>query len=192
MKRAIIVHCWDGRPDYAWYPWAKVELEKHGYSVQIPQMPHADEPQLREWLPELRKLIGAPDDELLLIGHSLGTVVIMRYLETFPEGAQIGKAIFVAGFTDQLGFKELESFFETRLDFEKIKSKSHHGFVAIQSDNDPFVSAQYGNRLKDELDAQAIIKHNAGHMSGSVDGEAACTELPELLQALEGFEGGAQ
>ena len=56
--------------------------------------------------------------------------------------------------------------------------------MAIQSDNDPFVSEQYGERLKDELGAKLVIKHNAGHMSGSVDGEEACTELPEVIENL--------
>ena len=27
MKRAIIVHCWDGYPEYCWYPYVKKELE---------------------------------------------------------------------------------------------------------------------------------------------------------------------
>jgi len=184
VKRAIIIHCWGGTPNYAWYPWAKTKLEAKGYEVAVPQMPHTDEPQLGEWLPTLQQVIGEPDDELLLTGHSLGTVTIMRYLESLNDNQRIGKAIFVAGFTDQLGFKELENFFETRLNFAKIKPKSLHGFVAIQSDNDPFVSRQYGNRLKDELDAKIIIKHDAGHMSGSADGEEACTELPELAAAI--------
>lgn len=188
MKRAVIIHCWGGSPGYAWYPWAKAQLEARGYQVSVPQMPHTDEPQLSEWLPELQKFINTPDEELLLIGHSLGTVTIMRYLEALPDNQQIGKAIFVAGFTDQLGFKELENFFETRLDYMRIKPKSVQGLVAIQSDNDPFVSEQYGNRLKDELGAELIIKHNAGHMSGAVDGEEACTELPELLDVLEGHD----
>jgi len=185
MKRAIIIHCWGGTPDYSWYSWARAQLEAKDYKVQIPQMPHTDEPQLIEWLLTLQEVIGTPDDELLLIGHSLGTVTIMRYLESLNDDRRIDKTIFIAGFTDQLGFKELENFFETRLNFEKIKPKSLRGFAAIQSDNDPFVSEQYGNRLKDELNAKIIIKHNAGHMSGSIDCEGACTQLPELLEAIE-------
>ena len=183
MKRAVIVHCWGGNSNYAWYQWVKAELEKQGYSVTVPNMPDPDPPKLATWLPHLQKVIGEPDDELLLIGHSIGTVTIMRYLETLESG-QVGKVILVAGFTDQLGSKELENFFDTRLDFGKIKPKSKNGFVAIQSDNDPFVSEQYGERLKDELDAKVVIKHNAGHMSGSVDGEEACTELPEIIGNL--------
>lgn len=183
MKRAVIVHCWGGSSNYAWYPWAKAELEKRGYEVIGSDMPDPDPPVLASWLPHFQHIISTPDEELLLIGHSIGTVTIMRYLESL-EGGQIDKAILVAGFTDQLGFRELENFFETRLDFTQIKPKAKNGFVAIQSDNDQFVSAQYGERLKDELGAKLIIKHNAGHMSGAVDGEESCTELPEVLENL--------
>ncbi len=183
MKRAIIVHCWEGNPNYAWYPWLKTELEKLGYQVTVPAMPDPDPPKLATWLPHLQQVIGEPDDELVLIGHSIGTVTIMRYLESLESG-QIDKAIFVAAFTDQLGFVELENFFETRLDFAKIKPKAKNGFVVIQSDNDPFVSAQYGERLKAELDAKLVIKHHAGHMSGPVDDEESCLELPEVIENL--------
>lgn len=179
MKRAIIVHCWDGISDYAWYPWAKAELEKLGYQTIVPDMPDTNAPMLDKWLPYLQKIIGQPDEELILIGHSIGTVTIMRYLEMLTTG-RVGKVILVAGFTDQLGFKELENFFENRLDFANIKTKSRNGFVAIQSTNDPYVSKQYGERLKDELGAKLIIKPNAGHMSGADN----CLELPELLDNI--------
>jgi predicted alpha/beta hydrolase family esterase len=183
MKRAVIVHCWGGNSNYAWYPWAKAQLESLGYQVTVPDMPDSDPPILATWLPHLQEIIGQPDEELVLIGHSIGTVTIMRYLESLESGS-VGKVILVAGFTDQLGFKELENFFENRLDFSKIKNRSKNGFVAIQSDDDPFVSEQYGERLKDELGAKLVIKHNAGHMSGSVDGEQACTELPKVIESL--------
>lgn len=184
MKRAVIVHCWGGQPDYAWYPWAKTELEKLGYQVTVPAMPDPDPPKLATWLPHLQEVVGESDDELVLIGHSIGCVTIMRYLESLPEGQQINKAILAAGFTDQLGFQELENFFETRLDYAKIKLKTKNGFVAIQSDDDPFVSEQYGERLKDELGAKLIVKHGAKHMSGPVDDEETCLELPEVVQNL--------
>lgn len=85
MKRAIIVHCWGGDSDYAWYPWAKSQLENLGYQVTVPDMPDSDPPILATWLPHLKKIIGQPDDELVLIGHSIGTVAIMRYLELLGQ-----------------------------------------------------------------------------------------------------------
>jgi len=184
MKRAIIVHCWGGNSKYAWYPSVQKELETLGYQVLVPDMPNTDTPKLSEWLPFLSNLIGTPDEDLVLIGHSVGTVVIMRYLESLKDNEKIGKSILVAGYTDPLGFKELENFFETKLDFEKIKIKSKNGFVLIQSDNDPFVSEQYGIRLRDELGAKLVVKHNALHMSGSADGENACLDLPEVIENI--------
>ncbi len=147
-------------------------------------MPDTGAPRLDNWLPHLQQVIGQPDDELVLIGHSIGTVTIMRYLETLGDGEQVGKVILVGGYTDQIGFKELENFFEGHLNFEQIKTKSAHGFVAIQSDNDPYVSAQYGHRFKAELGAKLIIKPGAKHMSGELDGEKPYLELPEVIAEL--------
>ena len=178
------MHCWGGNSEYAWYPWVKKHLEDKGYKVIVPDMPDSDPPKLVTWLPHLKQIVGEPDEELVLIGHSIGTVTIMRYLESLDIG-RVGKVILVAGFTDQLGFRELENFFDTTLDFSKIKTKSRHGFVVIQSDNDPFVSVQYGERLKEELGASLVIKHNANHMSGAVDDEEACTELPEVIDNMQ-------
>ena len=184
MKRAIVVHCWGGNPEYAWYPYVKSGLEAKGYKVTVPAMPDTDSPQLDKWLPALRQAIGQPDDELVLIGHSIGTVTIMRYLESLPEGARVGKVILVAAFTDPLGFQEIENFFVKPLNYIAIKSKVKNGIVLIQSDNDPYVAPEQGALLKKELDAKLIIKHGAYHMSGEVDEEDACLELPELLEEI--------
>lgn len=184
MKRAIIVHCWGGNPDYCWYPWVKSELEKKGFEVTVPAMPDADNPRLEKWLSHLESVVGEPDDELVMVGHSIGTVAILRYLETLSDDERIDKVILVAGFTDPIGFKELENFFEKPLDFSAIKRRSKDGFVAIQSDNDQYVSEQYGVRLRDELGAKLVVKHGAYHMSGDVDGEDSYLELPEVVQEL--------
>ncbi len=182
MKRAIIVHCWDGTSHYAWYQSAKLGLEEKDYSVTVLDMPDTENPKLHEWLQHLTQAIDQPDDELVLIGHSLGNVTIMRYLETLATNQYIDKAIMVAAFTDQLGFRELENFFETPLDFQYIKSRSKRGFTVIQSDNDPYVAVQYGTRLQEELGAKLIIKHGLDHMSGAANGEQSCTELPDVAE----------
>lgn len=185
MKRAVIVHCWGGKPNYAWYPWAKAELEKAGYQVAIPDMPNTDTPQFAEWLPYLTETIGEPDDELVLIGHSLGSPTILHYLQGLKEDQQVGKVIMVAGFTDSLETSELASFFAEPFNFDKIKTKSKNGFVVIQSDDDPYIAAKYGTQLQNELGARLVIKHGAKHMSGPVEDVNSCTELPEVMQGLK-------
>lgn len=191
MKRAVIVHCWSGCPEYCWYPYTKLELAVHGFNVLVPAMPETDAPKLSLWLPELRRVVGTPDDKTFLIGHSIGCATIMRYIESLPEGESIGGAMLVAGFTDDLGFGELSNFFETPLDFEKIK-KHCKKFVAIHSNDDPYVSLRHSDILKEVLDAQTIIKLNAKHFSGAADGEESCTELPDVVDALLEMSAGAQ
>jgi len=90
MKRAIIIHCWSGGPDYCWYPQTKKELKAVGFEVFVPGMPEADAPELSTWLPELQEVIGGPDEELFLIGHSIGSVTLLRYLESLPAGKRSG------------------------------------------------------------------------------------------------------
>src|SRR3989344_4498015 len=64
MKRAIIVHCWEGYPKYCWYPQTKKELEKKGFQVEVPEMPETANPKLSGWLPKLKEIVQIPYKEL--------------------------------------------------------------------------------------------------------------------------------
>lgn len=180
MKRAIIVHCWSGYPEYCWYPNAKQELEKASFEVRVPAMPDTDAPNLGKWLPKLKEIISKPDKDLYLIGHSIGCATIMRYLESLTPGEKIGGAVFVAGFTDKPDAKkypEIQNFFTTPINYEKIKSHCSR-FVAIASDNDPYVPLREADALKENLGAEVIAKHEMEHF------EADCIELPDVTQAV--------
>lgn len=183
MKRAVIVHCWEGYSEYCWYPQTKKELEAVGFEVFVPEMPETKLPKLSLWLPKLKEVAGNPSEYLYLIGHSAGCITIMRYLESLAEGERIGGAVFVAGFTDNLGYKELENFFKKPLDFEKIKSKTNH-FAAIYSDNDPYVPPKHADILKEKLGAELIFKPGMKHFSGPAVYKESCTSLPDVSQAI--------
>ncbi len=185
MKRAIIIHCWEGYPEYCWYPWVKAKLEALGFLVDVPAFPDTKNPKLSEWLAMLKKNAGQPDEDLYLIGHSLGCIAIMRYLESLSDNQKIGGVIFVAGFTENVGYDEIETFFETPVDLKKIKERVKNGFVAIHSDDDPYVDLKYADIFKEKLGAEIIIKHNAKHFSGAIEGEDSCTELPDVVASVE-------
>ena len=186
MKRAVIIHCWGGYPEYCWYPSVKAELERNGFEVQVPVMPDTDKPKLIEWLPTLQKVAGEPDENLFLIGHSLGCATIMRYLESLTSGEKIGGVVFVAGFDDGLDaekYPEVQNFFTTPFDYEKIKSRCDK-FVAIASDDDPYVPLRYADILKERFGAEVTIKHSMKHFSGAADGEENCVQLPEVVESM--------
>jgi len=138
-------------------------------------------------------VVGQPGQELFLIGHSVGCITILRYLESLPDDMKIGGVVMVAGFTDDLGYMDsveekdvLPDFFQTSLDWDKIKSKAGK-FVAIHSDNDPYVQLKHAEVFKDKLGAEIIIKSGMQHFPGEVDDEASCTELSEVVEAIKGM-----
>ncbi len=184
MKKVVIVHCWDGYPEYCWYPKVKSQLEEKGFEVVVPAFPETEAPNLEKWLPVLREAAGDSVEEVFLVGHSVGCITIMRYLESLPEGKKVGGAVLVAGFTENLGFEELKNFFTTDINFGKIKESSK-GFVAIHSDDDPYVPIKYGDILKEKLGTELIVKHNFKHFSGPVDNVESCTDLPDAVEAVE-------
>ena len=189
MKKAVIVHCWEGYPNYCWYPDAKDKLEKLGFEVKVPAFPHTETPTQKDWVPFLSEQIGEPDEDLYLIGHSVGCITILRYLETLSEEQKVGGVVMVAGFVNHLGYDELKNYFEIPIDYQKIKSRVKNGFVAIHSDNDPYVDSKNADVFKEELEASAIVRNNMGHFSGPIDDEKSCTELPEVVEAIQSLVG---
>jgi len=178
-KRVFVIHGWEGCPDDGWKPWLKKELEQKGFKVFIPAMPDPDHPKMDEWVRHLANTVGIPDKDCYFVGHSLGCITILRYFETLKEGQEVGGAILVAGFTSDLGNEELRSFFAEPIDWGRIRSHCRK-FVAIHSDNDPYVSLHYGDMFKAKLNAEVIVEHGMKHFSGD-DG---ITQLPVLLNQL--------
>ncbi len=183
MKRCVLVHCWEGYPNYCWYPWVKKELEKKGFQVIVPEMPNTNNPKIKEWLPKLKEAVKEPDSNLYLVGHSLGCITILRYLESLKKDIKVAGVIMVAGFVDSLGYKEIESFFQKPINYSKIK-KHANKFIAIHSDNDPHVSLDNSNIFKKKLGAKVIIKKNMNHFSGEIENEEACTKLPDVTKSI--------
>jgi len=142
-------------------------------------MPNSAHPDCQEWVDHLKKIVEQVDEDTFFVGHSLGPIAILRFLETLPAGQKAGGVIMVSGFPESLGIPETESFFAGPLDYEKIK-KSADKFEAINSDNDPYVPINRGEMLRDRLGAKLTILHNHGHISVDV----GLTELPIVLEKI--------
>lgn len=178
-KRLIIVHGWKGSPEGGWLPWLKAEMEKADWQVQVPAMPNAAEPKLVEWLPFLKQIAGQVDGNTFMIGHSLGCITILRFLESLAKEEQIGGAILVAGFDNPLKYKELRNFFQEPINWRQIKTKCKR-FVSIHSDDDPYVPIENSIKFKEYLAAKAIRVSGFRHFSGD-DG---IFSLPIVRQEL--------
>lgn len=185
MKRVFIIHGWGGYPEEGWFPWLKKELEKKGFSVTIPKMPSSDFPNLENWLTNLSNITGTISLNDFFVGHSLGCITIMKFLESQKsKNVKIGGAILVAAFSDTKTGKlqkvePIQNFFRIPVNFEVVKNRCRK-FVVINSDNDDYVSLKYGAIFKKKLKAKVIIEHNMRHFSGSDN----VTRLPSALNSL--------
>ena len=182
MKRVFIIHGWGGHPKKGWLAWLGKELKARGFEVSILAMPDTDEPKIEKWVPFLAKQVKKADKETYFVGHSIGCQTILRYLETINE--KVGGAIFVAGWQTLTGLSAEEKLIatpweETQMDFGKIK-KATKNFVAIFSDNDPYVPLTNIDIFRDGLGAKIIIEKKKGHFT---EGDKVL-EIPIVLKEL--------
>jgi len=193
--KVFIIHGWEGHPKNNWFPWLKKKLESEGFKIIIPQMPYTDNPEIKPWVDKLKKIVGKPDENTYFIGHSIGCQTIMRYLQTLPKNSEIGGAIFVAGWISSLtpvktwednepeDQEIINPWLKSPLRFDKIKNTTDN-FVAIFSDNDPYVPVkENSDTWKKELGAKVIVEHNKGHF----DDEEGIKKLPVVFDTLMGM-----
>ena len=179
MKRVFLIHGWEGNPEKDWFVWIKKELEQRGFSVIAPAMPDPMNPKMAAWVSYLVQVVGTPDRETYFIGHSLGCITILRYLETLQNTQTVGGAVLVAGFGTNLeyeGYKnELISFFEVPVNWEKIREHCNK-FVAIHSTDDPWVPIKQSTLFQEKLSAKSIMEEGRGHYNDK--------EYPIILNAF--------
>jgi predicted alpha/beta hydrolase family esterase len=186
MKRVFIVHGWGGNPEEAFFPWLKKELEEKGFRVIAPSMPDTENPKIDSWVSFLKESVGDVDKDTYFVGHSIGCQTVLRFLESLEKG-EVGGVVLVAGWVhltpetyEDEGDEEIaKPWIETPLEWEKIKSHCKR-FVAIHSDNDPYVPLKDGDIFKERLGAGVIVEHDKKHFSG----EGEVKELPSALESV--------
>jgi|GEM_PF-114964 len=180
IKRVFIIHRWEGSSETDWYTNTKTDLEKQGYQVFVPEMPNPDTPIMREWVNHIAAMVGKPNENTFFIGHSAGAMAALRYIEQVPDGSVVGGCILVAGWVDDMGYKKLRNFFFIPVKWDRIRRHCRK-FVAIQSDNDPFVKMYHAEEIKRKLRARLIVEHRKGHFTQ----EEGVRRLPSVIQSLK-------
>jgi predicted alpha/beta hydrolase family esterase len=192
QKRAFIIHGYLGYPEEAWLPWLKRELGTRGYRASLPRMPHPDRPVIAEWVAYVAGLVGEPDPQTVMVGHSLGGQAVIRYLERLgATGKSVGKTVLVAsGFPPGMtreqaevtaeGDQVLVPWLTVGVDAALVKSAAGSCTV-ILSDSDPYIDAGRAEaEFRAALDPRIIVEHSKGHMND----ESGLTDLPSALQAV--------
>ncbi len=187
MKNALILHGAGNNSSGNWFPWLKAELENQEYKVWIPDLPNPDTPALRDWLDTIfSNKEWQFNEDSVIVGHSSGATLILRILESLPEGVKINKAVLVAGFIDKgkspQFYQYKEDLLKTPLNWEKIK-KSCNNFVFIASDNDPYdCGLRHAEVMKKQLGGELITMSGEGHFN--LEKSDQYRQFPKLLELI--------
>lgn len=176
--KVIIFHGWGSSSKDNWFPYLADELKKKKVNVLVPDMPDSKEPKLGEWLKCAKDLKIEEDD--ILVGHSLGSVLILRLLEKYKVKA----AYLVSSFHVDLGIKQIEEFTKKEFDFKKIKKNK---VIMLSSDDDPYIRLSIAEELSKKLGCRLMVFHDKEHLSaGTVSHEDTDNfKFPELLALID-------
>ena len=160
MPTAIIVHGLMGNPHRDWMQWMTKHLNARGYRVFAPQMDKSYFPKQDAWVKSLSDLADISKGKLVLVGHSLGGVAVLRFLEKFKGKAELVVLVATPAWKHSL---TLRSFFSKPFAWNRIREKAKR-FVIIHSRDDPFVPFENAEILCEKLGAKLIDVEGYGHL----------------------------
>ncbi|MFI0818670.1 RBBP9/YdeN family alpha/beta hydrolase [Streptomyces sp. NPDC021098] len=180
QRRASIIHGYGASPEDHWFGWLGEQLGTDGIVTTIPALPNPRDPDPAQWTEAVRTDLGTPDENSIIVAHSLGCLTVLRYLRSLPGPWRLGTLVLVSGFVDQLpALPELNSYIGDGCDVEELSNHVER-LTIIRSDADPYVPPGHTDRLAGLLGVSAEVVPGAGHFLAS-DG---VTSLREVLEAI--------
>ncbi len=182
MKNAVILMGAGETPQSFWLPYVKTELEKRGYSVSIPLLPHNELPSIAQTLPFVLKN-SKFDKETIIITHSAGCPLALAVLENLT--VKIKKAILVAGYSSVLsGGANGNVALKDKYNWKKIRSNVDD-IIFINSDNDPWgCDDKQGLQMWKKLGGTIILRQGEGHMGSNTFNQPYKT-FPLIIKLVE-------
>lgn len=159
--------------------WKDSLQEDLGYTFDVyqPRMPNNSNAQYADWKKMFEKVMDKVDENVILIGHSLGALFLTKYLSENSPSKRIKSVFLVAAPFDDQSKESLGSF---AIDVKKVESmaqKTGNIFLYFSKD-DPVVAFSESDKYIQKL-PRAILKvlDNRGHFKQE--------KFPELVADLQ-------
>lgn len=153
-----------------------------GYEILMPRMPNGTNAQYEEWKIWFKRIAEVLDNNLILIGHSLGGIFLAKYLSRNIFKKRIIATILVAApFEDPEstdGQESLEGFVPP----SSLKKFAKQGgkIYLLHSKDDPVVPFSQLAKYQDKLPkAKTIIFENKEHFN-----QGTFPEIIKLIQSI--------
>ncbi len=175
--RVILLHGFNASPRQNFHPWLAGELRQRGFEVLTPELPlkSGEEIRLPDVIEDLRRQVGRLHAEDIVLGHSLGGLMALQYLEGAEMSGPPRAAILVAS-PWHVGNPALRHLFIADFDADVLMWKARE-FVVVHSKDDTLVPIDHGRKWADVLRARLVETDGDGHYMDE--------RYPVLLQTIE-------
>ena len=182
MKNVLLIHGFNGTPQI--FHYFKQELEKQNYNVILPDFPVRDEITIEEYFNVFDKYQSYFNKDLIVVAHSIGNPMFIKYIS--KNNLNIGQYISLAGFSKDY-YNEGKDVLNEKVklailtkkekdDTKRLILKRH----SIYSDNDHIVPFDLLEEFCQDIDSEAMLIKNIGHMGK----KSGLEELPEVIKMI--------
>ncbi|MFJ4091758.1 alpha/beta fold hydrolase [Kitasatospora sp. NPDC089913] len=192
MSEIVVSHGYGAGDDSVWFPYLTEQLAAAGHRVTVPRLPDSAAPRLEPW----RKTYGdaalaaGPTGSTVLVGHSIGGVNVLRFLEQHDPDTQgvFAGVLLVATSAHEVGYDALAEFFEGGFDWARIR-RSARRFRVLQAMDDPVNRpdpTEHVRLLVEGLGATAVLTATGAHFGATPDDHVEVPEAVRLVTELLG------
>lgn len=183
LGRVLIIHGYGATASDCFYPWLKEELENIGYDVELPELPSPFNPKVDDQVKYIQENYPLKKD--IIIAHSLGGCVAMKYLEKTEMKT---KSLYLLSSFLNFNFYEgdedienLKNIFSWKFYFDNIKSKIDNTYVLYPS-LDTSVTKKQALEVAESFGTEvSVLECSDDHFCG--------VQEPEILNFIKNKEG---
>lgn len=154
-----------------WFPYVKNRLEEKGFEVIAVDFPDSYLAREQYWMPFLESL--HPDNQTILIGHSSGAILAMRYAEKY----QVLGSVLVSAYHTDLGIEieTISGYFNRPWNWDAIK-KNQQFIIQFNSSDDDLIPIDEARFVQKQLQTNYTEFNNRSHFFQN--------EFPELIEKV--------
>lgn len=175
--RVILIHGFNASPDMNFHPWLRQQLVDRGFKVVAPtlELRASEEFDLPGIIDSMKKQIGVLGNDDIILGHSLGGLLALQYLQAV-EMVETPRAMILVASPWKVAKPELQRLFMLDLDADVVMWKARE-YVIIHSKDDKLVPIEHARLLANALKARLVETDGDDHYMGE--------EYPVLLETIE-------
>lgn len=177
QPKIILIHGMSATSENHWFPWLERELKRRKIKVVNKTFPNKLEAKATTLLSFLENELKA-DKNSILIGHSSGAAVALR----FAESHRIYGSILIGALYTDFGYKEEKEtgLFEKEWDWERIK-KNQNWIIQFASLDDPFIPIEQPRHIHKMLETEYYEYKDQKHFGSE---HYSPKKFPDLLEKV--------